>query len=112
MSNMTKASAVILNSLEALEQDALEALTSINPNVYTIGPFSNLVDQLRDKNLLPFQPNFITVMTANQATEFAWGLANSKKSFLWIIRPDLVSGNSAMLPEDFVRETSERGHVG
>jgi hypothetical protein len=33
----------------------------------------------------------ITVMTQQQLVEFAWGLAISKKTFLWI-GPDLVRG--------------------
>nr|GME02177.1 7-deoxyloganetin glucosyltransferase-like [Ipomoea batatas] len=47
-------------------------------------------------------------MTAKQVIEFAWGLANSKVTFLWIIRPDLVNGESAILPAEFVTETEER----
>ncbi|KAL7262592.1 hypothetical protein ACSBR1_000871 [Camellia fascicularis] len=51
----------------------------------------------------------ITVMTSQQLIEFAWGLVNSKKTFLWVIRPDLVVDDSAILPPDFVNETKERG---
>ncbi|XP_026442023.1 7-deoxyloganetin glucosyltransferase-like isoform X1 [Papaver somniferum] len=50
----------------------------------------------------------ITVMTKQQLVEFAWGLANSKQTFLWVIRPDLVQGNSEILPIEFVEETKER----
>lgn len=35
----------------------------------------------------------ITVITAQQLAEFAWGLADSKKQFLWVIRPDIVAGD-------------------
>ncbi|GMP45937.1 hypothetical protein CsSME_00014271 [Camellia sinensis var. sinensis] len=49
------------------------------------------------------------MMTPQQLIEFAWGLANSKKTFLWIIRPDLVTGDSASLPPDFVNKTKESG---
>ncbi|THG23495.1 7-deoxyloganetin glucosyltransferase-like [Camellia sinensis] len=48
-------------------------------------------------------------MTPQQLIEFAWGLANSRKTFLWIIIPDLVTGDSTILPPDFVNETKERG---
>ncbi|KAL7245643.1 hypothetical protein ACSBR2_000887 [Camellia fascicularis] len=48
-------------------------------------------------------------MTSQQLIEFAWGLVNSKKTFLWVIRPDLVVDDSAILPPDFVNETKERG---
>ncbi|CAA6658837.1 unnamed protein product [Spirodela intermedia] len=51
----------------------------------------------------------ITVMTNEQLVEFAWGLADSNQDFLWIIRPDLVKGESAVLPEEFLREVEGRG---
>ncbi|KAI3952377.1 hypothetical protein MKX01_005244 [Papaver californicum] len=51
----------------------------------------------------------ITVMTTQQLVECAWGLANSKHNFLWIIRPGLVVGELASLPVEFTEETKERG---
>lgn len=53
----------------------------------------------------------IAVMIVQQLTEFAWGLANSKKPFLWIIRLDVIAGDSATLPPDFVTETKEKGKL-
>ncbi|KHN19774.1 UDP-glycosyltransferase 85A2 [Glycine soja] len=37
-------------------------------------------------------------MTSDQLIEFARGLANSGKTFLWVIRPDLVDGENMVLP--------------
>ncbi|KAI8027121.1 7-deoxyloganetin glucosyltransferase [Camellia lanceoleosa] len=48
-------------------------------------------------------------MTAQQLTEFAWGLAKSKKNFLWIIRVDIVSSDTVILPLEFVAKTKDRG---
>ncbi|GMY30137.1 7-deoxyloganetin glucosyltransferase-like isoform X2 [Fagus crenata] len=45
------------------------------------------------------------------STYFGWGLANSKQLFLWIIRPDLVVGESGILPPEFESETKERGLI-
>ncbi|GAB2275715.1 hypothetical protein Dimus_010467 [Dionaea muscipula] len=131
------AAAVILNTFDSLEQDVLSALSStLQPRIYSIGPLPLLVDYMIDddpvlksfrSNLWAEEPtclewldkhesvvyvNFgsITVMTPEQLTEFAWGLANSKKPFLWIIRPDLVAGGSSLvLPREFVDETKDRG---
>ncbi|KAG4938687.1 hypothetical protein JHK82_044479 [Glycine max] len=50
-------------------------------------------------------------MSAEQLLEFAWGLANSKKPFLWIIRPDLVIGGSVILSSEFVNETKDRSLI-
>lgn len=51
----------------------------------------------------------ITVMTPQQLIEFAWGLSNGKQTFLWVIRPHLVVGDSAVLPPEFMRVIKERG---
>ena len=36
-----------------------------------------------------------------------WGLADNKKPFLWIIRPDLVIGGLVILSSEFVNETKK-----
>ncbi|KAL7206020.1 hypothetical protein ACSBR2_018855 [Camellia fascicularis] len=51
-------------------------------------------------------------MTAQQLNKFAWGLANSENNFLWIIRPDIVSADTAILPPEFMAETKNRGICG
>ena len=133
MENATRASGLILNTFDALEQDVLDPLLSMFPPICTIGPLSLLLNQIPDDNSIGSnlwreepeclqwldsqQPssvvyvNFgsITVMTAEQLVEFAWGLANTGQPFLWIIRPDLVVGDSAILPPEFVAETKQRG---
>lgn len=52
-----------------------------------------------------------TVMTNEQLVEFSWGVANSNKTFLWIIRPGLVAGDSAVVPPEFLEETKGRGKL-
>nr|GMD91257.1 7-deoxyloganetin glucosyltransferase-like [Ipomoea batatas] len=131
-----KASAVILNTFDALEHQAISALQSMLPSVHAIGPLQFMEKQLvQDDDVKSFRSNLwkedetcldwlntkdpnsvvyvnfgsITVMTPDQLVEFAWGLANSKKTFLWIIRPDAVSGEEAVVPPEFLEETKERG---
>ncbi|XVF67231.1 hypothetical protein PTKIN_Ptkin10aG0103700 [Pterospermum kingtungense] len=130
-----KASAIVLNTFESLEQDVLDALSSILPSVYSIGPLHLIVDRVRDDEMEDIGSNLwkeqtecmewldskepnsvvyvnfgsITVMSSEQLIEFAWGLANSQKQFLWILRPDLVAGETANLPPEFVSETKGRG---
>ncbi|KAK2420033.1 7-deoxyloganetin glucosyltransferase [Trifolium repens] len=53
----------------------------------------------------------VTVMTLEQILEFAWGLAGSKKPFLWILRPDIVIGGSFILSSEFEDEISNRGLI-
>jgi UDP:flavonoid glycosyltransferase YjiC (YdhE family) len=130
-----KASALIFNTFDALEQEVLDALSSMFPPIYSIGPLHLLQSQILDNDLKSIglnlwkqedgclewldkkEPNSIAyvnfgslvVMTSERLIEFAWGLANSNQKFLWIIRPDLVEGDSAILPQEFLIETKERG---
>ncbi|KAL2937317.1 7-deoxyloganetin glucosyltransferase [Bienertia sinuspersici] len=141
-----KASAILLNTFESLEQQVLNSLHSMQqlPPIYSIGPFELLTHQIIPKynnsnNLITSinsslwkeesgwkewldskEPqsvvyvNFgsITTLTQEQFMEFACGLANSKKHFLWVIRPDLVKNSkydAPILPQEFVIETKERG---
>ncbi|KAK3034820.1 hypothetical protein RJ639_033725, partial [Escallonia herrerae] len=134
----SQASALIFNTFDALEHDALEAISAIYPRVFSIGPLHLLTNQLQKEGPLssigsslwkeepeclqwlnskePYSViyvNFgsITIMSPQQLIEFAWGLANSKHNFLWIIRPDLVSGAAAVLPPEFVEATRGRSLV-
>lgn len=137
-----KATAIVVNTFDKLESRVLEALSSILPPVYTVGPIHLLAKQVPDRDhqtnktllssiksnlwkedfeclqwLNSKQPksvvyvNFgsITVMTPDQLQEFAWGLANSNKPFVWVIRPDLVKGDSAVLSSQLLEETEGRG---
>ncbi|KAL3504753.1 hypothetical protein ACH5RR_034594 [Cinchona calisaya] len=132
---IVEASALILNTFDALEPEVLEALSSTLPAVYTLGPLHLVEDQIPENevkswgsNLWKEQPgciewldskepnsvvyvNFgsVTVMTPQQLVEFARGLAKSGRTFLWIIRPDLVIGDTAIVPPEFMLETKERG---
>ncbi|KAI3819847.1 hypothetical protein L1987_13699 [Smallanthus sonchifolius] len=130
-----EASAIILNTFEDLEHEVLNELSSIYPSIFSIGPLHAIANTMvekdlkllcsslwkEDKDCLEWLDskeansvvyvNFgsITVMTPQQLVEFSWGLANSNQIFLWVIRPDLVSGDSQMLPPEFVEATTERG---
>ncbi|GAB4824980.1 hypothetical protein Ancab_007853 [Ancistrocladus abbreviatus] len=128
--------ALIFHTFDALEGNVLEDISSISSSpIVSIGPLHLHLNQIKDDdtnsiglNLWPQQPkclqwldskepnsviyiNYgsVTVMNHQQLIELAWGLAKSKQSFLWIIRPDLVRGESAVLPPKFVEETEGRG---
>ncbi|KAK9056586.1 hypothetical protein SSX86_023948 [Deinandra increscens subsp. villosa] len=130
--------AIILNTFDALEQDSITPLLTINPKIFTIGPLHMMQQYLdHDERLKHIGSNLwkedvscidwldtkdpgtvvyvnfgsITVMTKEQLIEFGWGLANSKKDFLWITRSDIIGGDEAMMPTEFVEETKGRGMV-
>ncbi|KAB2628936.1 7-deoxyloganetin glucosyltransferase-like [Pyrus ussuriensis x Pyrus communis] len=133
-----RASAFILNTFHAFEHEVLDALSTLLPPIYSAGPLHLQLHQIPAENELKSigsnlwteepeclewldskEPNSvvyvnfgsITVMTEEQLTEFAWGLANRNQTFLWVIRPDLVGGESSVVPSEFSKETKERSLV-
>ncbi|KAF8370170.1 hypothetical protein HHK36_031801 [Tetracentron sinense] len=82
----SKASAIIFNTFEALERDVLNALSSMFPPIYAIGPLSLLQDQISDNELKKIESNLWKEETG----------------------PDLVIGDEAMLPPEYVMVTKER----
>ncbi|KAI7741292.1 hypothetical protein M8C21_009359 [Ambrosia artemisiifolia] len=133
---LPRGSAIVLNTFDALEQDSVKPLTAFNPRIFTVGPL-HLMQHLQDECVKQVGSNLwkedlscinwldtkddgsvifvnfgsITVMTKEQLIEFGWGLANSKSDFLWITRPDIVGGNEAVMPADFLVETKGRGMI-
>ncbi|KAL6501219.1 hypothetical protein OROHE_024866 [Orobanche hederae] len=136
VSRSSKAAAVIINTVDSLEQKVLSSLSSICPPIYAVGSLHLLLNQLpagnalksRSSSLWKEEPacldwlkskpehsvlyvNFgsIAVLNPQQLSEFAWGIAESKKDFLWVVRPDLVRGGDAALPTEFWEEIGDRG---
>ncbi|KAL6911517.1 hypothetical protein ACP4OV_000322 [Aristida adscensionis] len=131
------AAAVIINTFDELEGEAVAAMESLGlaQKVYPVGPLPlvaredpptprssialglwkeqqeclDWLDGREPGSVVYVNFGSITVMTNEQLVEFAWGLANSGRQFLWIIRRDLVKGDTAVLPPEFVAETAERG---
>ncbi|XP_028548835.1 7-deoxyloganetin glucosyltransferase isoform X2 [Dendrobium catenatum] len=136
-SRASMASAIVLNTFEILEAPVLVALQKLLPSVYAIGPLSLLgrrlipsdsplaaistslwkedatwldwLDGREPQSVVYVNFGSITVMSKEQLVEFAWGLANSGFNFLWVVRPDLLKGESAVLPPEFLEEIKERG---
>ncbi|GJM86895.1 hypothetical protein PR202_ga02795 [Eleusine coracana subsp. coracana] len=131
------ASALIVNTFDELECEAVAAIESLGMarKVYTLGPLplvaredpptprssislslwkeqEETLDWLEGReagSVVYVNFGSITVMTNEQLVEFAWGLANSGRQFLWIIRRDLVKGDAAVLPPEFLAATADRG---
>ncbi|XP_068501217.1 7-deoxyloganetin glucosyltransferase-like [Phaseolus vulgaris] len=135
--SVLKAPTTVINTSEELETEALKALSSMLPSVYPIGPFPSFLNQSPQNHLESLGSNLwkedteclewlkskepnsvvyvnfgsITIMSPEKLLEFAWGLANRKRPFLWIIRPDLVIGGSVILSSEFVNEISDRALI-
>jgi UDP:flavonoid glycosyltransferase YjiC (YdhE family) len=52
----------------------------------------------------------VVVITRDQLLEFWYGLVNSKKRFLWVIRPDLVTGkDETQIPAELLERKRRVG---
>ncbi|KAK3185065.1 hypothetical protein Dsin_032351 [Dipteronia sinensis] len=137
VNNSMKAKGLILNTFDELEQEALDVIKTKFQKLYTIGPLSMLHQQLcgtkttetnlqsnlwkedteclewldkkEAKSVVYVNYGSLIIMTPQQLSEFAWGLANSKYSFLWVIRPDLVNGGDEVISNEFKEEIMGRG---
>ncbi|XVF61595.1 hypothetical protein PTKIN_Ptkin08bG0142700 [Pterospermum kingtungense] len=136
--NCLKAPAIIFNTFDEFEHEVLEAIAAKFRRIYTTGPLPLLSRHMpdhsptksinsslwkEDTNCIQWlnkrEPNSVvyvnygsvTVMSEQHLKEFAWGLANCKHPFLWIVRPDVVMGDSAVLPEEFSEEIKDRGLI-
>ena len=138
--NCLKSSTIIINTFEELEDEVIATLKTKNPNIYSIGPLHMLgsnfpkkergfkangsslwksdpectkwLNKWKPSSVLYVNYGSVTVMTDYHLKEFAWGIANSKLPFLWIMRPDVVMGEEiSTLPQDFLEEVKDRGYI-
>ncbi|KAK2657735.1 hypothetical protein Ddye_010787 [Dipteronia dyeriana] len=136
-STMTRASALILNTFHELEAPVISRLSSVFKKIYAIGPLHALhKSRISQSDLsngagiwkedrscmtwLDLQPlrsviyvsfGSVVNLTRLQALEFWHGLVNSGKPFLWVMRPDLIVGESGIDPVELETVTKERGFV-
>ncbi|XVE69321.1 hypothetical protein DITRI_Ditri09bG0143000 [Diplodiscus trichospermus] len=129
----TKASSgIIWNSSEDIEEEDLKKFSLYYqiPS-FPIGPFhkhfpassSSLLPQ--DQSCISWldkqAPNSVIYVSFgsvaaiddSELLEVAWGLANSKQPFLWVVRPRLVKGSEWLetLPKGFIEMLGERGQI-
>ncbi|PIN05077.1 7-deoxyloganetin glucosyltransferase [Handroanthus impetiginosus] len=132
--NACRAKAVIIHTFDDLEKEVPDAIRQKFDHVFTISPLQLLEHQVENLEVNSIGSNLwkednaciawlnqrapntvlyvnfgsIIVLSPQQLLEFAWGLANSNQYFLWIIRPDLVRGESAILPQEYLKEVEGR----
>ncbi|XVF61592.1 hypothetical protein PTKIN_Ptkin08bG0142400 [Pterospermum kingtungense] len=132
-----QSSSIIFNTFDELDKELLEVIAAKSPNIYAIGPLTLLsrhipdiqckslnsslwkedtsciewLNKMQPRSVVYVNYGSVTVMSDHHLKEFAWGLANSKHPFLWIVRPDVVMGESAVLPKEFMEEIRGRGLI-
>ncbi|XP_022745504.1 LOW QUALITY PROTEIN: 7-deoxyloganetic acid glucosyltransferase-like [Durio zibethinus] len=139
-----QAHSLILNTFEDLDGPILSHIRTKCPHIYAIGPIhAQLNTRLREKygesydhfsnslweldrsciSWLDKQPKqcviyvsfgSVTTTSREQLTELWYGLVNSKKRFLWVIRPNSVTGKDGRggdVPVELLEATRERGYI-
>jgi hypothetical protein len=132
----TNSYGAIINTFDALETHELEMiqveLKNIGIPTFAVGPLHKLTSTDAAETSLLYQDRTCIAWLETQAPhsvlyvsfgsvvylaqdeflEVAWGLANSGKPFLWVVRPDLIPGvKKAELPEGFESTIECRGMV-
>ncbi|CAM8946501.1 unnamed protein product [Rhodiola kirilowii] len=132
-----KSSALLLNTFDDFEHEVVEEMKKMQPNIFLGGPLNMLLrhtskteitslttslwkedthclewlDKQEPESVVYINYGSVTIMSDHHLNEFAWGLANSKHPFLWIVRPDVVMGESGTLPKEFYDEIKDRGLI-
>lgn len=125
-------SAMIINTIEFLEQSLLEMLKKhFQIPIFSIGPTHKVspticsslleedtsciswLDKQAPNSVLYVSFGSIIFLNKEELTELAWGLVNSKQSFLWVIPPSSLGGLRSLesLPDGFEDAIKERGYV-
>ncbi|GAB4831859.1 hypothetical protein Ancab_005875 [Ancistrocladus abbreviatus] len=133
MCGETKAShGLIFNSFEELEDHSLSIIRrDFGIPVFPVGPFHKCVHTTSSSLLTPEQSciswlntqapksvlyvSFGSIATIDETEflEIAWGLANSKQPFLWVVRPGLVLGSEGAHPlsNELLELVAGRAHI-
>ncbi|KAL4576242.1 hypothetical protein LXL04_012333 [Taraxacum kok-saghyz] len=135
-----RANGLILNTFEDLEESALAQIRNHIPNLYSIGPLhANLksrleakltspprssnslweedrtcmtwLDKQAQKSVIYVSFGSMTLLSRNELTELWYGLVNSRKNFLWVVRPNSVAGDGQNIPPELLEGTMERGYM-
>ncbi|KAJ1397327.1 UDP-glycosyltransferase family, conserved site [Sesbania bispinosa] len=132
--NLSKPFCVLVDTYEELEHDYINYMSKFVP-IRPVGPlfknpkaiatsdirgdFMKSDDCIEWLNSRPTSSvvyisfGTIVYLPQEQVNEIAYGLLNSKLSFLWVLKPPpkVVGLQAHVLPEGFLEETSERGKV-
>ncbi|RDY06895.1 UDP-glycosyltransferase 76F1, partial [Mucuna pruriens] len=128
-------SGIIWNTFEELESSALAKLRQdFSIPLYPIGPFHkhfitgstsstslltpdqscmSWLDRQESSSVVYVSFGSIAAISEAEFLEIAWGLANSKQPFLWVVRPGLIHGSEWLepLPSGFLENLEGRGYI-
>ncbi|KAM1148715.1 hypothetical protein ACFX13_030018 [Malus domestica] len=130
--NVKTASAIVWNTTDCLEQSSLAQIQQQCPvPIFSIGPLHKIeaaassslleedtscigwLDKQSNNAVIYVSLGSVASISEKELAEMAWGLANSKQPFLWVIRPGSVNGSDwiELLPQGFIEAIGERGRI-
>ncbi|KAG9440580.1 hypothetical protein H6P81_020745 [Aristolochia fimbriata] len=69
------------------------------------------LDQQHERSVIYVAFGSFTVLNQTQFKELAAGLEQSGRPFLWVVRPNLMTGSAVAYPEIFFERVGERGKI-
>lgn len=87
-----------------LQDETDNTLHLFNPNVSAT---MNWLNQREDESVVYVAFGSVAQLNEEQMHELAWGLKQTNKPFLWVVRPS----EESKLPKNFVQETLDKGLV-
>ncbi|CAO2187404.1 unnamed protein product [Urochloa humidicola] len=128
-----RSTGLIINTVEAIEAVDLDKIREdMCIPVFAVGPLnklaplvkSSLYNLQQDRRCLDWLDTqapgsvvyvrfgSLAAMDPHEFVELAWGLASSKRPFVWLVRPSLIRGfKSGDLPDGFREEVGDRGRM-
>lgn len=125
-------SAIICNTTVCLDQSSLARIQQhCQVPIFSIGPLHKIasaasssfleedtsciewLDKQSHKSVIYVSLGSVASIGEKELAEMAWGLANSKQPFLWVIRPGSIIGSdwTELLPQGFREAIGERGFI-
>ncbi|CAK7331386.1 unnamed protein product [Dovyalis caffra] len=130
--DVRRSSAIIYNTMDCLEESSLTKLQQqCHVPIFAIGPVHKIVpapscrlleedsscmswlDKQAPNSVIYVSPGSLASTNEKDLIEMAWGLANSKQPFLWVVRPGSVHGSECFesVPGGLREIVGERGCV-
>ncbi|XP_040373763.1 UDP-glycosyltransferase 76E2-like [Rosa chinensis] len=127
-----RSSAIICKTIDCLDQSSLARIQKhCQVPIFCIGPLLKIttaassslleedtsciewLDKQSHKSVIYVSLGSIASIGEKELAEMAWGLANSKQPFLWVIRPGSITGSDwiELLPQEFREAIGERGFI-
>ncbi|KAE8733016.1 hypothetical protein F3Y22_tig00001644pilonHSYRG00320 [Hibiscus syriacus] len=132
MKAVMSSSAIIVNSVYFLEQEAISKVKKLFPApIFTIGPLHKLapticsslltedykciswLNKQAPESVIYVSFGSMASIDKQELTEAAWGLANSERPFLWVVRPGMVHGSEwiELFPNGFQESVGQRACI-